>query len=125
MFAERNIRHKQHNPLRHKILSKQCLDFWFEQTSVDCGLQQIFDHLEFGSQLREQLANYRRNARIVLNNDIHYEELLLDMFRTEFHRQFLFGFRGSNVETDEKFNKFDKIIEAFVRKCEPDVQFLV
>lgn len=115
---------KQKEMTSDKMISKQSesLGLWFEQTSVDCGLQQIFSHLESGPQLIEQLGNYRRNGRVVLD-DILFEELLTDMFQTEFHRQFLFGFRGSDVENDEKFEKFDKIIAALVRKCEPDVQF--
>ncbi|XP_054159184.1 breast cancer anti-estrogen resistance protein 3 homolog [Oppia nitens] len=104
------------NPLSPKQ-SLESLGLWFEETSADCGLQQIVNHLEFGSQFKKQLTIYRRNANIVLNS-VHFEELLTDMFRTEFHRQFLFGFRGSNVNSDQKFDKFDKIIAALVTKCD-------
>ncbi|CAG2102043.1 unnamed protein product [Medioppia subpectinata] len=105
-----------------KRKSSQCLGIWFEQTSEDCGLQQILNHLESGTAFVAQLDIYRRNARIV-SDSLKFDELLTDMFKTEFHRQFLFGFRGSDVESDEKFDKFDKIIAALVRKCEANVQF--
>ena len=89
----------------------------FEQSSVDCGLQQLFDHLSSAPKLMKQLPNYRRIARSVLDG-FKAEELLLDMFRTEFHRQFLFGFRASDIESEEKFEKLDKIIDQLVIKCQ-------
>lgn len=89
----------------------------FEQSSVDCGLQQICDHLSSAPNLMKQLFHYRRIARSVLDA-FKAEELLLDMFRTEFHRQFLFGFRAADIDSDEKFDKLDKIVEQLAAKCE-------
>jgi len=96
------------------------LDLLFEQTAVDYGLQQIYSHLEEASRMSDQLTNYKRNGHIVLDGCL-FEELLCDMFRTEFHRQFLFGYRGSVIDGQERFEKLDQIIMALARKCEPDM----
>lgn len=96
------------------------MDLAFEQTAVDYGLQQINSHLEQALQMIDQLSNYRRNAHIVLDG-YQYEELLCDMFRTEFHRQFLFGFRGAFIDSEQKLEKLNEIVMAFARKCQTNI----
>jgi hypothetical protein len=76
--------------------------------------------LEQALQMMDQLNNYRRNGQIVLDG-CQYEELLSDMFCTEFHLKFLFGFRGSLSNGYERFDKFDQIVMALALKCEPDI----
>lgn len=105
---------------RHENMAKNdiqitSLNFSFEQTAVDYGLQQIYNHLESGPKMIEQLSNYRRNGYIVLDG-FQCEELLYDMFRTEFHRQFMFGFRGSIIDSKQRFDKLDQIVIAFMRQ---------
>ncbi|RWS31108.1 Breast cancer anti-estrogen resistance protein 3-like protein [Leptotrombidium deliense] len=91
--------------------------FPWETTSSDFGLQQLFSHLESGRQIVVQCNLFKRNSEIVLDS-IFFEELLLDMFTTEFHRRFLWGFRGSVAESCERYSKFEQVLTLLSVKCE-------
>lgn len=97
------------------------LNFPWEQTSTDYGLQLINNHLEEARHMTDNLATFRRNGQIVLEG-CHFEDLLYDFFSTEFHRRFLCGSRGCNVEGEERFRKLDLVVTALARKCQPDMQ---
>lgn len=93
------------------------LNLPFEQTAVDFGVELIYSHLEHARQITDQLKMYKRNGHIALDG-FQFEQLLCDMFRTEFHRQFLWGYRASIVECEERFAKLGQIVKALARKCE-------
>ncbi|KAL0274352.1 UNVERIFIED_CONTAM: hypothetical protein PYX00_006802 [Menopon gallinae] len=89
----------------------------FESTS-DFGLTTVFAHLEAGRKFASTLPSFRRNAEIVLG-DSKVDELLLDMFKTEFHLKFLWGSRGATVSSEERHAKFDQVLTVMSEKCEP------
>lgn len=89
----------------------------FESTP-DFGLSTLFAHLESGRKFAAMLPFYRRNAEIILG-DSKIDELILDMFRTEFHWKFLWGSRGAAVCSEERHAKFDQVLTVMSEKCEP------
>lgn len=48
------------------------------------------------------------------------DDLLLDMFRTEFHLKFLWGSKGSAVNVLQRYKKFEQILNVMSAKCQPD-----
>lgn len=88
------------------------------ESTSDFGLTTVFAHLEAGRKFASMLPSFRRNSEIVLG-DSKVDELILDMFRTEFHLKFLWGSRGANVCTDERHAKFDQVLTVMSEKCEP------
>lgn len=97
-------------------LSNTCLAV-FEST-LDYGLSAMFAHLESGRKFAGMLPSYRRNAEIILG-DCKIDELILDMFRTEFHLKFLWGSRGAAVCSTERHAKFEQVLTVMSQKCEP------
>lgn len=63
------------------------------------------------------LPLYLRNSRNALEN-VQMDALLLDMFRTEFHVKFLWGCRGANAQSDQRYEKFEQVLTAFSERCE-------
>ncbi|KAL1123791.1 hypothetical protein AAG570_001564 [Ranatra chinensis] len=103
-------------------IESNCISAW-ESTAPDFGLGTLFAHLDSARKFTDSVPTYRRNAEIVLG-DTKVDDLLLDMFRTEFHLKFLWGSRGASrltSETNHLYNyaKFDEILTALSRKCEP------
>lgn len=99
-----------------KILN---LGLQWEQTAADYGLQLLLTHLEIGRAITQQWPMYKRNSEIVLEN-IKYDDLMLDMFRTEFHMKFLWGSKGCHVAAKERYSKFLQVLSVMSDRCEPD-----
>uniref|UniRef100_A0A1B6CI19 SH2 domain-containing protein n=1 Tax=Clastoptera arizonana TaxID=38151 RepID=A0A1B6CI19_9HEMI len=97
-------------------LETSCLSSWESSTS-DFGLSTLFAHLETARKFGESINSFRRNSEIVLG-DSKVDELLLDMFRTEFHLKFLWGSRGAVVSAPERHSKFEQVLTVMSEKCE-------
>lgn len=91
--------------------------FPWEQSSSDYGTNLLFSHLETGRSYINQWSTYKRNGEIALENT-NYEELILTVFRTEFHLKFLWGSKGSKVGSQERHNKFEQVLTALSDRCE-------
>ncbi|RWS10029.1 SH2 domain-containing protein 3C-like protein [Dinothrombium tinctorium] len=92
-------------------------DFPWETSSSDFGLNLFFSHLEAGRQIVNQCNLFKRNSEIVLDGVV-FEELLSDIFTTEFHRRFLWGYRGCIAAASERFSKFEQVLTLLSAKCE-------
>lgn len=101
-------------------LEASCLSSWESSTS-DFGLGTLFAHLEAARKFGEATNSFRRNSEIVLG-DSKVDELLLDMFRTEFHLKFLWGSRGAMVSAQERHSKFEQVLSAMSEKCEAPLE---
>lgn len=95
------------------------LGLQWEQTAADYGLQLLLTHLEIGRAITQQWPVYKRNSEIVLEN-VKYDDLMLDMFRTEFHMKFLWGSKGCHVAAKERYSKFLQVLNVMSERCEPD-----
>ncbi|XP_054282385.1 SH2 domain-containing protein 3C-like isoform X2 [Macrosteles quadrilineatus] len=100
-------------------LETSILSSWESSTS-DFGLGTLFAHLELSRKFGDSLPSFRRNAEIVLG-DSKVDDLLLDMFRTEFHLKFLWGSRGATVAAADRHSKFEQVLSVMSEKCEPSV----
>uniref|UniRef100_A0A8D9A9M9 Breast cancer anti-estrogen resistance protein 3 homolog n=3 Tax=Cacopsylla melanoneura TaxID=428564 RepID=A0A8D9A9M9_9HEMI len=99
-------------------LFSSCITCW-ETSSSDFGLTILFNHLESARKLTEGLHTFQRNCQIVLS-DSKVDDLLLDMFRTEFHLKFLWGSKGSGAHLMQRYKKFEQILNVMSAKCQPD-----
>ncbi|KAF8794981.1 Breast cancer anti-estrogen resistance like protein [Argiope bruennichi] len=99
-----------------KVLS---LGLPWEQTAADYGLQLLLTHLEIGRSITQQWPMYKRNSEIVLEH-VKYDDLMLDMFRTEFQMKFLWGSKGCYVAAKERYSKFNQVLDVMSERCEPD-----
>lgn len=68
----------------------------WESTAADYGMQMLFTHLQDTRTITQNLALYRRNAEHVLSDSRTFDDLTLDMFRSEFHLKFLFSSGGTS-----------------------------
>ncbi|XP_063234266.1 breast cancer anti-estrogen resistance protein 3 homolog [Bacillus rossius redtenbacheri] len=105
------------NPEGGSSLVNTCLGSW-ESSTADFGLGTLYAHLEAARRFGESLPMFRRNAEIVLG-DAKEDELLTDMFRTEFQLKFLWGSRGAGVAPEDRHAKFEQVLGAMSEKCEP------
>ena len=78
-------------------------------------LQQIYNHTEHGRALINNLNIYKRNAHSAFDC-VQFEDLLLDMFKTEFHRKFLWGSNGCDDESNIRIEIMDQLIEAIANQ---------
>lgn len=89
----------------------------WENSSSDLGLSALHTHLENARQYCQSLPTFKRNSEIVLS-DSKIDDLLLDMFRAEFHLKFLWGSRGASVSSSERYSKFEQVLNVMSEKCE-------
>lgn len=97
-------------------LMDACINHW-ETSSCDLGLSILYSHLNAARQFYRSLPTFRRNAEIVLA-DSKVDDLLSDVFRTEFHLKFLWGSRGATVPSVERYSKFEQVLNLMSEKCE-------
>lgn len=97
-------------------LMESCISQW-ELSSPDLGLNTLYSHLYATRQFYKLLPTFRRNAEIVLA-DSKVDDLLSDLFRTEFHLKFLWGSRGAIVSAAERYSKFEQVLNVMSEKCE-------
>ncbi|XP_072158817.1 breast cancer anti-estrogen resistance protein 3 homolog isoform X2 [Bemisia tabaci] len=100
-------------------LISTCINSW--ETSADLGLGTFFAHLEFSRKFGSCAASFKRNSEIVLG-DSKIDDLLLDMFRTEFYLKFLWGSRGAAASYGDRHSKFEQVLTVMSEKCEPPTQ---
>ncbi|KAF2362424.1 SH2 domain [Trinorchestia longiramus] len=97
----------------------------WEASTSDYGLQMLLMHLLDGRSFAHNLTTYRRNAELILDDPDTLEDLVLDVFRTEFHLKFLFGSRGALRDAQERHAKFQQILTALSAHCESSVESAV
>lgn len=89
----------------------------WETSTPDLGLSTLHAHLTSTRQFCKSLPTFRRNGEIVLA-DSKLDDLLLDIFRTEFHLKFLWGSRGATAPSDERHSKFERVLNVMSERCE-------
>lgn len=107
----------ENNPLESELISKNILDFDIPGScNSDFGLQLLQNHLEIGRYIMQQSSVFKQNGKITLQK-IKYNNMLLDMFSSDFHLRMLWGFRGSVVCSEERHQKFQKVLTLLHNKC--------
>lgn len=91
----------------------------WESTASDYGMQMLFSHLQEARAITQNLTLYRRNAEHILPDSNTFDDLTLDMFRTEFHLKFLWGSKGAVADSEERHAKFQQVLSTLSERCEP------
>ena len=94
------------------------LNYHLVNCGPDFGLDVLSNHLNLVRSWSVNLPLYMRNARIVLEN-ARLDQVLLDVFRTEFQMKFLWGSRGATSESAQRHGKFEQVLYALSERCEP------
>ena len=85
----------------------------------DFGLDLLASHMDLIRSWSANLPIYLRNSRKALE-DVCLDEILVDVFRTEFHMKFLWGSRSASSATSEqRYSKFNQVLTALSERCEP------
>jgi len=85
-----------------------------------CDLALYDIHYKQAQLLASMSDVYQKNAELAFRHITNFEDLLLDLFRTEFHIKLLWGNNGiqnypSNFE--ERHAKFSKVLSALASIC--------
>lgn len=86
-------------------------------TGADYGLNAFASHLDLVRSWSLNLQLYMRNSRQILE-DVRVDEMLTDMFRTEFQLRFLWGSRGVAASPEQRYPKFEQVITIMSERCE-------
>lgn len=85
----------------------------------DFGLDLLASHMDLIRSWSLNLPLYLRNSRKAFE-DACLDEILVDVFRTEFHMKFLWGSRSASAATrEQRYSKFDQVLTALSQRCEP------
>lgn len=89
-------------------------------------------HLDTARHFPDQVEMFKRNARTVVQEMSSLgptlDPVLLELFRTEFHINFLWGERGALTTPNQRFARLTDILSAMATKLanqQPDVDDMV
>lgn len=82
------------------------------------GCQTLYDVLQSARSSALHARDYQQHARTLLTGWEPVPELL-EAFRTEFALRLFWGQSGAEAERDERYDKFDKILNVLSDKLEP------
>ncbi|XP_017948352.2 breast cancer anti-estrogen resistance protein 3 isoform X2 [Xenopus tropicalis] len=91
------------------------MDFW---ENHDRGCEIMFNHLQTARQVAQYASVYRKNAERILEG-FKPDELMSEIFKTEFQMRLLWGSKGALLKQSERYHKFGQILTALSRKLEP------
>lgn len=86
-------------------------------TGPDFGLGLLADHMELIRSWSQNLHIYMRNSRKALEQ-LSMDDALADIFRTEFHLRFLWGNRGVSADSQQRYTKFEQVLNLLSERCE-------
>lgn len=88
--------------------------------SLEFDFNATAEHLEAARQFPNQVEMFKRNARTVVQEMSSLgptlDPTLLELFRTEFHINFLWGERGSLTTPYQRFVRLTDILTAMATK---------
>lgn len=94
------------------------LNVHLPSTGPDFGLDLLASHMELIRSWSLNLPLYLRNSRKVLGTAT-IDEILTDVFRTEFQLKFLWGSRGVSADCDQRYIKFEQVLSVLSESREP------
>ncbi|XP_059848011.1 breast cancer anti-estrogen resistance protein 3 homolog [Hypanus sabinus] len=102
-----------------KLMETQSVsDFMETWDNIDSDCELLFRTLEAARVATVNTAIYRANTEAKLK-DFQAKEELLEVFATEFALRLFWGANATVVARKERYEKFDKILNALSRKLEP------
>ena len=88
-------------------------------TGPDYGLDLFASHMELIRSWSLNLPLYLRNSRNALEQ-FKMDDILTDVFRTEFQLKFLWGSRDVSVDSEQRYVKFERVLSVLSERCEPN-----
>ena len=91
----------------------------WESLDINNGLDTMLCHLDLARVVTAQCGVYRVTGNTVIKG-VEPDQEMLEMFQTEFHLRFLWGFKGAGVARAERHNKFNMLLTAYSEKIEKE-----
>lgn len=89
-------------------------------SSLEFDFNATAAHLEAARLFPQQIDTFKRNARTVVQEMSSLgpmlDPILLELFRTEFHINFLWGERGALTSPNQRFARLTDILTAMATK---------
>ena len=89
----------------------------WENSKADYGLDILLAHLDTARVITEQYGLYRVTAENLLQ-EFKPQPEFLDMFKTEFHLNLLWGAKGAGVNFHDRHNKFEQLLGVLSERAE-------
>ena len=89
----------------------------WEVSDQNSGLDILLTHLDTARLITAQCGLYRVTAQNVMKTT-KSEDLISDVFQTEFHLRVLWGAKGSIVERLERQNKYEQLLAVLSNRAE-------
>lgn len=93
--------------------------FPWESSDVKNGLDIMLIHLDVARIVTAQCGVYKLTGT-ALTKDLVPDQERTEIFQTEFHLRFLWGFKGAGVDRTERHNKFTMLLTAYSGKIEKE-----
>lgn len=81
----------------------------WELSDQNSGLDILLIHLDTARLITAQCGLYKVTAENVMKT-VKFEDLISDVFQTEFHLRILWGAKGATVERTERQKKYEQLL---------------
>lgn len=101
---------------KNATILSTCISPW-ETNADDFGLLTTFNHLNSARDFLKNFDIYKNNSRSVLKDSSpRYDDVLNEIFSTEFHMKFLWGSHGALSSAETRHVMFENVLEAMSDK---------
>lgn len=97
--------------------SKAIFKVPWEEIGIDYGLHLLFKHMDAGRKFVKHVNIFRRNKEIAMEK-AKFDDVMVDMFSTEFQLKFLWGSKGAKVASSERYSKFQQVLDVMSKRCD-------
>ncbi|XP_071948468.1 breast cancer anti-estrogen resistance protein 3 homolog isoform X2 [Antedon mediterranea] len=109
-----------HQPINKQVTDSLPKDGLWVDCTDSFGLEVFIRHLTFVRSIISKTTTYQLNANSKLQ-DFRPEQDILDSFRTELHMVVLWGQKGLQSNGQERFMKYEQMLNLLVTKAEPSI----
>nr|XP_034300991.1 breast cancer anti-estrogen resistance protein 3 homolog isoform X4 [Crassostrea gigas] len=89
----------------------------WELSDQNSGLDILLIHLDTARLITAQCGLYKVTAENVMKT-VKFEDLISDVFQTEFHLRILWGAKGATVERTERQKKYEQLLAVLSNRAE-------
>ncbi|XP_062593901.1 breast cancer anti-estrogen resistance protein 3 homolog isoform X2 [Saccostrea cucullata] len=90
----------------------------WELSDQNSGLDILLTHLDTARLITAQCGLYKVTAQNMMKSG-KLEDIITDVFQTEFHLRMLWGAKGASVERKERQNKYEQLLSVLSNRAEP------
>lgn len=89
----------------------------WELSDQNSGLDILLIHLDTARLITAQCGLYKVTAENVMKT-VKFEDVISDVFQTEFHLRILWGAKGATVERSERQKKYEQLLAVLSNRAE-------